>query len=83
MQLRTGRQVLVSTHSPSMFQDEGIGLDEILLLDPGQEGTSVRLAKSVLQIVDLLSGGAQLSDALLPYTRPGNGVQLSLFPLSS
>ena len=83
MQIHTGRQVLVSTHSPYMLQDGGIGLDEVLLLDPGQEGTAVRPANSIQQIVDLLSGGAELPDALLPYTRPGNGMQLSLFPLNS
>jgi predicted ATPase len=79
MQIRRERQVIVSTHSPSMFQDEGIGLDEIVLLDPDHEGTKVRLANSVTQVVDLLHGGTSLPDALLPYTRPGKVFQLSLF----
>jgi predicted ATPase len=44
IQRRLGRQVLISTHSSDLLRDEGIGLDEVLLLEPGEEGTSVRPA---------------------------------------
>ena len=37
MQRRTGRQVLVSSHSADLLRDEGIGLDEVLLLKPDRE----------------------------------------------
>ncbi|BAS27793.1 AAA family ATPase [Limnochorda pilosa] len=34
MQRRTGRQVFISTHSPDLLRDDGIGFDEVLLLVP-------------------------------------------------
>jgi hypothetical protein len=79
MQARTGRQVLISTHSAEMLTDEGIGLDEILLLIPGDEGTLIRLAKEVDDVRALASVGLNLSEALLPHTRPEEVEQLTLF----
>lgn len=79
LQSRTGRQVLMCTHSPSILVDDAIGLDEVLVLTPEREGTSMRLASSYQQIIDLLAGGASMADAVLPYTRPPEAEQLSLF----
>jgi predicted ATPase len=79
MQRSSGRQVLASTHSPDLLQDEGIGLDEVLLLTPGPEGTSVTPATSVPDIALLLNGGSTLSEAVLPVTRPKDAAQLALF----
>ncbi|MBV9804744.1 MAG: hypothetical protein JO130_16195 [Solirubrobacterales bacterium] len=39
-----GRQVLVSTHAEQILEDEGLGLDEVVLLLPDREGTRVALA---------------------------------------
>ena len=44
IQRKTGRQVIISTHSSDMLRDDGIGLDEVLLLKPEVEGTAVSLA---------------------------------------
>ena len=79
MQGRSGRQIMISTHSPDMLRDEGIGLDEVLLLDPGKEGTSIRTARSSRQITALLDGGMPLSEAVIPRTAPRNARQLTLF----
>jgi energy-coupling factor transporter ATP-binding protein EcfA2 len=78
-QRRTGRQVFLSTHSPELLRDEGIGLDEVLLLAPGVEGTTVSLAASHRDIRDLLEGGLSLADAVIPKTRPPDAAQLALF----
>jgi hypothetical protein len=78
-QRRTGRQVLVSTHSPDLLKDEGIGLDEVLLLLPQNEGTTVQVAASKDEIRRLVEGGVTLAQAVLPATRPLNVQQLSLF----
>lgn len=67
---RGGRQVLVSTHSPDLLLDEGIGVDEVLLLQPGDEGTKVVPAAAFAEIRDLLEGGMTMADAVLPHTRP-------------
>lgn len=79
MQRRTGRQIFLSTHSPDLLRDEGIGLDEVLLLQPGAEGTELTTAASHEDIKDLLRGGLSLADAVIPKTRPSQAVQLTLF----
>lgn len=79
VQRRTGRQIFLSTHSPDLLRDEGIGLDEVLLLRPTPEGTEVSLAKDEREIRDLLEGGLPLADAVIPRTRPQNAQQLTLF----
>jgi hypothetical protein len=61
------------------LRNEGIGLDEALLLDPGPEGTSVRLASSLKEIETLLEGGLSLADVVMPRTQPRNAEQLTLF----
>lgn len=79
MQRRTGRQIFISTHSPELLRDEGIGLDEVLLLNPGPEGTEVTAAGSHQDIKDLLQGGVSLAEIVIPRTRPVNAAQLPLF----
>jgi predicted ATPase len=79
IQQRSGRQVLISTHSSDLLRDEGIGLDEALLLYPGPEGTSVHLASSFREIKTLLEGGLSLADVVIPKTRPQHADQLTLF----
>jgi len=79
MQKRTGRQIIVSSHSTDLIHDEGIGLDEVLLLNPGAEGTSVAAAASYDQIRHLVEGGAPLADAVISRTRPPDAMQLVLF----
>jgi predicted ATPase len=70
MQSQGGQQVLLSTHSPDLLRDEGIGLDEVLLLLPGDQGTEVRSAASFPEVVALLEGDMPLGEVLLPRTRP-------------
>jgi predicted ATPase len=79
MQRKSGRQVLVSTHSADLLRDEGIGLDEVLLLMPGGEGTDVRLAGSFADVKSLLDGGLTMAEAVIPLTRPRNVQQMALF----
>jgi predicted ATPase len=79
VQRRSGRQVFLSTHSPDLLNDEGIGLDEVLLLIPGREGTEVRTAGSQQDICALLAGGLPLADAIIPMTAPEQAAQLALF----
>ena len=79
VQRRTGRQTIVSTHSPDLLRDEGIGLDEVLLLEPSDEGTSVKLASEFEDVVKLLEGGLDLPETILPRTSPARVRQLALF----
>jgi predicted ATPase len=79
VQRRTGRQIILSTHSPDLLRDEGIGLDEVLLLRPEREGTEVTAASAFQDIRDLLQGGLTLADVIVPKTRPTRADQLILF----
>lgn len=81
VQRQSGRQVAISTHSKDLIEDEGIGLDEVLLLEPGSEGTVVRRADSLQEVKVLLEGGLSLADAIIPRTRPERAEQLALFDL--
>ena len=79
MQIRTKRQVLISTHAPDMLQDEGIGLDETILLQPEQKGTKVFTAAHYEDVQTLLDSGIPLPEAVDPYTKPNEAHQLSQF----
>lgn len=78
-QRRAGRQVLISTHSSELLRDEGIGLHEVLLLQPEAEGTVIRPASEFVEIRALLEGGVNLAEAVIPRTAPANARQLALF----
>jgi predicted ATPase len=75
----TGKQIFVSTHSPDMLRDDGIGLDEVVLLKPETEGTRVMTADSLQNIRQLLQDGMSVADVVLPNTRPEKAEQLPLF----
>jgi predicted ATPase len=79
VQRRSGRQMLVSTHSAELLHDEGIGLDEVLLVTPSPEGTQVRTAEAFPEIRTLLHGGSTSSEAVMPLTKPKTAHQLALF----
>lgn len=79
VQRRTARQVFISTHSSELLRDEGIGLDEVLLLNPSREGTEVKPAGSLGDMRALLEGGLSLADIVIPKTKPENAEQLPLF----
>jgi len=79
VQRRTGRQIFISTHSSDLLQDEGIGLDEVLLFIPGEEGATVTSTITQKEIRDILQSGLSLAEAVIPKTRPQKATQLMLF----
>ena len=79
VQRRTGRQIFLCTHSPDLLRDEGIGLDETLLIVPKTEGVDVTPAASHTDIRKLLEGGLSLADVVIPKTRPEQAAQISMF----
>lgn len=72
------RQILLTTHSTELLRDEGIGLDEVLLLIPTNEETRVQTASSVKEAEALLEHGSSLADIAIAKTRPGDSFQLPL-----
>lgn len=78
LQKHISRQIFVSTHSTDLLKDEGIGLNEVLLLIPTDEGTEVHPAKKDEEIIRLLNGGLTMAEAVFPKTKPANASQLLL-----
>ena len=74
-----GRQIVISTHSHDLLADESIGFDEVLVLAPGREGTTVKPAAQYEEVRVLADGGLSLSEVLLPQTSPSGVEQLALF----
>jgi predicted ATPase len=76
---RSGRQVLLSTHSNDMLGDEGIAPEEVLIFNPSREGTVVEVAAETAEVLDLREGGLTMADAVLPRTAPADADQLVHF----
>lgn len=74
---RMDRQILVSTHSEEMLSDTGIDPSEILILTPGDQGTSVSVGSDDPALVALAAEDAPLSGFLVARTRPRDVEQLS------
>ena len=62
VQRRAERQIFLSTHSSDLLRDDGIGLDEVILLQPSAEGTKLSPASAIGEIQALLDGGLPLAD---------------------
>jgi predicted ATPase len=79
MQKRSGRQVIVSTHSPDLLIDEGIDPGEVLILTPSDEGTLVTPASNFQELVQVLKFGGNFGQAVMNKVGPRNAEQLPLF----
>ena len=79
LQRRTKRQIMLSTHSPDLLADTGIGTDEVFLLEPSKEGTKISPAAAFRDVVALLESGVSMAEAVMPITEPQAAEQLALF----
>lgn len=79
IQRKAGRQFLISTHSADLLRDEGIGVDEVLLLRPEREGSTVQLVSDLTEVHELLEGGVGLDEIVMAETAPRRVEQLTLF----
>lgn len=78
MQRAHKRQVIASTHSAELLQDQGIAPEEVALLQPrGSEGTEVKLTSDMGAIRKLLEDGMSMAEAVLPHTAPQHVSQLT------
>ncbi|MEE9464950.1 MAG: AAA family ATPase [Candidatus Neomarinimicrobiota bacterium] len=76
---KTRRQIIVSTHSTDLLNGPGIALDEVILLNPNEDGTIVESAQSQDDIKHLVGGDMPLGFVLINKTGPHNAHQLVLF----
>lgn len=79
LQRERRRQVIISSHSVDLLSDKGIAGEEVLLLTPGPEGTTIEPASSNLEVRALLEAGLSISEAALPRTVPPHVAQLDMF----
>jgi major membrane immunogen (membrane-anchored lipoprotein) len=68
--LNTDRQLIISTHSPRLLQDEGIGLNEVLVFIPSavESVTRVVPASKLENVRALVEGGHTIGEAVMPIT---------------
>lgn len=79
VQQKRRRQIFVSTHSAELINDEGVGLNEVVILRPTEEGTDAPVAESHEEIQSLVDGGMPLGEAVFPYIAPRKIDDLVLF----
>lgn len=65
-----GPQVILTTHSLELLEDEGLGKNEVLLLSPGPEGTNAQFGAEIPDIQRELDAGVSLAEILGPQSEP-------------
>lgn len=72
LQRKRKRQVFISTHSPELLLDKGIGGEEILLLRPDAEGTEVTTGATNFEVRLLLKQGFSPGEVVIAKTAPSD-----------
>ena len=67
---KSHRQVIVSTHSKELVSDEGIMPEEILTLEPSQEGTKVQAGSKDPVMMAIAEAGGSVADIAVAKTNP-------------
>lgn len=81
-QRATGAQVMLTTHSPELLADEGLGADEVLLLTPGKDGTVGTVVADDAGAAAALDSGLTVAEVALPRSRPARVEDLPKVALS-
>lgn len=76
LQRKRMQQVIMTTHSYSLLGNPGIDGRNVLILEPGSEGTQVRGISEDEAI--LLKSGLSIAEVLLPKTRPESAEKITL-----
>ena len=76
LQRKRMQQVFMTTHSYSLLGNQGIDGRNVLLLEPGAEGTQVRGISEYEAI--LLKSGMSIAEVLLSKTRPESAGEITL-----
>ncbi len=77
MHRKSGRQVLMTTHSAALLEDKGIDLQEIFLLAPGDEGTTISRASDMEEVRRLVDQDFTPGEAIMPHAAPESADQFS------
>ncbi len=71
-------QVIITTHSFDLLSNEGIGADEVIVLEQGRGGTLAKHADQTERIRKYLEAGFSMAEAVVPKTAPENIGNLSI-----
>ena len=77
MHRTSGRQVLMTTHSAALLDDKGIDLQEIFLLTPGSEGTTISRASDIEEVRRLVEQDFTPGEAIMPRAAPTTADQFT------
>ena len=66
------KQVIITTHSYDILNNEGISTNEVIVLQPSKEGTIVKIAASIPEIQNIVDAGLSIADATMSTTTPEN-----------
>jgi len=73
------RQVILSTHSEALLSNHQIDPREVLMLQPGKDGTTTIIpASNDKEVRELLAGGMNIAEAVIPRTAARDAHQMLL-----
>lgn len=78
----TGNQVFATTHAHDILDGEGLGLDEVVMLRTGKEGTEAVLLADWQEVRDRVDSGFDLREALGSALTPESIRALSRTPIA-
>ncbi len=83
-QALSGRQVIASTHSSAILNGEGVGLDEVHVIDVSDNGSTIWTAAGNVEVREQVEqAGWLVGDAILPRTQPKDVLKLASLRVAS
>jgi predicted ATPase len=76
-EIKRKRQVIITTHSEALLSNPGIDARGVLVIEPGQNGSTVRELKD--DEFGAIKDGLSVAETVLPSTRPKSAEQLGLW----
>ena len=75
---KSNRQIFITTHSQDLLADKSITGEEVLLVEPNPEGSTIQQASLDKETKLLLEEGMSAGEAVIPLTKPKDISRLSL-----
>lgn len=74
------RQVILTTHSHDLLNNQGIAAEEVILVVADKEGSTARVASDIEGVRQYLQSGFTVGEAVLPMVGPENITRLNTLP---
>ena len=66
----SGAQVMLTTHSPDLLEDEGVRPEEVLVLTPTPDGTTGQHVADNAEAMELYDNGMTIAEIVRPRSEP-------------